>query len=374
MVVDDSAVIRGLISRILETAGGIKVIASVSNGEAAVAALDRYKPEVVVLDIEMPVMDGMTALPLLLRKDRTIQVLMASTLTLRNADISMEAMRKGAADYIPKPTSTTEISGGADFRRDIVDKVRMLGLVARRRRGMAPTTARSSAFAPRTATSSAPASGERRTTPSLHQSNAKIALRPRKHSPVAAIGIGSSTGGPQALFKVFGMLKAAPPKQPIFITQHMPATFTTILAEHISRVYGRPVREVEDGDVVEPGGVYVARGDHHMVLEKRGAQVVIHTPQTPPENFCRPAVDPMFRSLADVYGGGVLGVVLTGMGSDGAKGGVVLADRGGNVIAQDEATSVVWGMPGATAQAGACMAILPVEQIAPEMKKVIAGL
>jgi two-component system chemotaxis response regulator CheB len=198
--------------------------------------------------------------------------------------------------------------------------------------------------------------------------NATIILRhaPIEHPEVLAIG--SSTGGPQALFNVVGSL-SKDVRQPILITQHMPATFTTILAEHLTRVSNRPCAEAKDGDPVEQGRIYVAPGDFHMVVEGGAGKRVIRLLKTPPENFCRPAVDPMLRSLADSYGKRVLVAILTGMGYDGQKGAERITQVGGTVIAQDEASSVVWGMPGAVALAGLCTAVMPIGDIGPYLQR-----
>jgi len=379
MVVDDSAVVRGLITRMLEDAADVQVVTSVPNGEAAVKALDRYDIEVVLLDIEMPVMDGMTALPLMLKKRPDLKVIMASTLTLHNADISLRALELGAIDYIPKPTATRELSGGADFKRELLEKVVTLGAVLRKsgarraapRPGMTPSPARVPFQRPGApAPAAAPLSGGRG---SLLSPTAPIKLRQHKIEFPDIIAIGSSTGGPQALFKVLGDLRqGVPPKQPIIITQHMPATFTTILAEHITRVSGWPAKEGQDGEVLKGGNVYIAPGGFHMLVESKGVEQILRIIDAPPENFCKPAVDPMFRSVAKVYGRRALAVVLTGMGADGAKGGGVIVEAGGTVIAQDEETAVVWGMPGAAAQAGICSAVLPLPEIGAYIKKVAA--
>jgi two-component system, chemotaxis family, protein-glutamate methylesterase/glutaminase len=365
MVVDDSAVIRGLITRALETDPGVQVVATVGNGQLAILQLARTDVDVIVLDIEMPVMDGITALPELLKTAPDVKIVMASTLTQRNAQVSIEAMQKGASDYIPKPSSTGEIHGSADFKRELIEKVKALGRLRRDRRdrNKAAGAPDPKGPAPRAAAAGAPAR------PSLLSPTTPVQLRPFGRIPPQIVGIGSSTGGPQALFTVLGALSPAM-RLPIVITQHMPATFTTILAEHIARTSKRPSAEGKDGEAIEPGKIYLAPGDFHMVVETDGARKIIKLNKNPPESFCRPAVDPMFRSLAAAYGASVLGVVLTGMGSDGAKGGKVLADAGGSVIAQDEATSVVWGMPGATAQAGVCSAVLPVDKIAGEIARV----
>ncbi|MCA0451454.1 MAG: chemotaxis response regulator protein-glutamate methylesterase [Proteobacteria bacterium] len=368
MVVDDSAVIRGLITRALEVDPGIQVVATVSNGQLAVSQMSRSDVDVIVLDIEMPVMDGLTALPELLKAAPDVKIIMASTLTQRNAQVSIEALQKGASDYIPKPSSTGEIHGSADFKRDLIEKVKALGKTRRDRRDRNKAAGIPEAKpAPAARAISVPG-----TRSSLLSPSAPVVLRPFARSNPQIVGIGSSTGGPQALFTVLGNLPASF-RLPIVITQHMPATFTTILAEHIARVAKRPSAEGRDGEPIEPGKIYLAPGDNHMVVETQGTQKIIRLNKNPPENFCRPAVDPMFRSLAAAYGPSVLGVVLTGMGSDGAKGGRVLVDAGANVIAQDEASSVVWGMPGAAANAGICSALLPIDKVAGEIAR-IAGV
>ncbi|ABC21327.1 chemotaxis-specific methylesterase [Rhodospirillum rubrum F11] len=358
MVVDDSAVVRGLETRMLEEDPAIQVVASVGNGQMAVQALDRHDIEVVILDIEMPVMDGLTALPELLRKSPNLKVIMASTLTLRNAEVTLKALQMGASECLAKPTTSREISGGTDFRHDLVEKVKALGGARRRALGRAAPTARAGG-----------AVVERKVgaLPSLMAQRAQqpISLRPAAEERPDIIAIGSSTGGPQALFTVFGdMRKGGWPSQPIVVTQHMPATFTTILAGHIERVAGVPTAEAKDGDPIRGGHIYIAPGDYHMVVETRGTEKILRLNQDPPESFCRPAVDPLFRSVAKAYGRRVLAVVLTGMGADGSKGGKIIAESGGTVIAQDEPSSVVWGMPGATAQIGACSAVLPLKDIA----------
>lgn len=375
MVVDDSAVIRGLITRALEADPGVQVVATVGNGQLAVGQLGRTDVDVIVLDIEMPVMDGLTAIPKLLEVAPDVKIIMASTLTQRNAQSSIEAMNKGAADYIPKPSSTGEIHGSTDFKRELTDKVKALGRARRDKRDRSraagvPETRPQSTETTRAASAAGVQPVSARS--SLLSPQTPIQLRAAGRTSPQIVAIGSSTGGPQALFAVLGALPAAM-RLPIVITQHMPATFTTILAEHIQRTAKRPCAEGVDGQTLEAGRIYLAPGDNHMKIESQGTQKIIRITKEPPENFCRPAVDPMFRSVAAAFGPAVLGVVLTGMGSDGAKGGKVLVEAGGTVIAQDEATSVVWGMPGAAAMAGICAAVLPIEKIAGEIAK-IAGV
>lgn len=359
MVVDDSAVVRGLITRMLEAQSDIQVVSSVGNGKMAVDSLARNEIEVVVLDIEMPVMDGLTALPKMLEADKEIRVIMASTLTSRNADISLKALQAGAVDYIPKPSSSRELSGGQDFGEELVSKVRIHAETRRKVKGLPTGALRQRSAVARPAP--------------ITQKNKEIVLRtPTLRERPDIIAIGSSTGGPQALFAVLKGLHGKV-TQPIVITQHMPATFTKILAEHINRMTGWACEEATDGVVIKPGQVYLAPGDYHMTVEGTGPQKVLRLNQDPPENFCRPAVDPMLRSVVAAYGRKVLTVILTGMGSDGLKGGKVVVENGGDLIAQDEATSVVWGMPGAVAQAGICSAVLPLENIASYVVKTAQG-
>jgi two-component system, chemotaxis family, protein-glutamate methylesterase/glutaminase len=356
MLVDDSAVVRGLVTRILEEDPGIAVAVSVSNGQMAMSALERNDIDVILLDIEMPVMDGMTALPKLLAIDPGVRIIMQSTLTLKGADISMRALQVGAADYIPKPTSTRDLAGGMDFKTELLGKVKALGHARRR-------------DPRRVARSGVPNSAARPLPPRPVAPVAPPTLRGHAVESPDVIAIGSSTGGPQALFSLLGVMRAGTVRQPILITQHMPATFTTILAEHITRVSGWEAREGQDGEPIRGGRVYVAPGDFHMVVENRGNEKLIRLNKNPPENFCRPAVDPMLRSLATVYGRRILACILTGMGSDGLRGGQMVVAAGGTMIAQDEASSVVWGMPGAVAGAGLCSAILPLPEIAPWIMK-----
>ncbi len=379
MVVDDSAVVRGLINRMLDSDPAVTVVASVGNGQIALGVLERQEVDVVVLDIEMPVMDGMTALPKMLKINPSLQVIMASTLTLKNAEISMRALEAGAADYIPKPTSTKNIAGESDFREILIAKVKALGMRRRVSRGGArpsgagaasPSVARPSTFGAAGAAAQSTSAATRPVVP-LHGSS-KIVLRNAMTEIPQVLAIGSSTGGPQALFAVLSGLRAGSiPPQPILITQHMPATFTTILAEHISRVSGWTAAEAKDGEAIKSGRVYIAPGDFHMIVESKGLEKVLRLNKNPPENFCRPAVDPMLRSVAQVWGKGALVCILTGMGYDGMKGGQAIVAAGGTVVAQDEATSVVWGMPGAVATAGVCSAVLPLPEIAPYLQKLM---
>lgn len=364
MVVDDSAVVRGLIVRMLEEDPAVQVVASVSNGQMAVNTLERLPVDVAILDIEMPVMDGLTALPKLLAIDPALKIIMASTLTVKNAEVSLRALQAGAADYIPKPSTSRDLVGGQDFRQTLVAKVHALAHSARR-----PGQPTRSVAAQPAAVSARPTAPRPAPVP---PHPGPVTLRQPSPDLPEVIAIGSSTGGPQALFAVLGGLKPGSVKQPILITQHMPATFTTILAQHINRVTGWEAAEGQDGEVIRAARVYLAPGDFHMLVEARGTDKIIRLSKAAPENFCRPSVDPMLRTIAQAWGKRVLVVILTGMGSDGLRGGQAVIAAGGTVIAQDEASSVVWGMPGAVATAGLCSAVLPLPEIAPYMLKLAA--
>lgn len=367
MVVDDSVVIRGLISRWIEAEPDMTVAASLRTGLDAVNQLERVNPDVAVLDIEMPELDGIQALPQLLAKKRNLIVIMASTLTRRNAEISFKALSLGAADYIPKPESTREASAAETFRHDLLQKIRNLGAKVRRLQSATSPPLVPAIGRPREPLPVPPRA------PASVASQAALLKRPFSSIAPRVLLIGSSTGGPQALMTLVAEIGAVIDRVPVLITQHMPPTFTTILAEHLSRSSHKPAHEGIDGEIVKPGQIYLAPGGKHMRVARQGANIVIALDDGPPVNFCKPAVDPLFNSAIDVWQGAILAVILTGMGSDGMRGGKDIVAAGGNVIAQDEATSVVWGMPGAAANAGICSAILPLNQIAPKLVRLFSG-
>jgi two-component system chemotaxis response regulator CheB len=361
MVVDDSVVIRGMISRWIQSETDMVVAASLRTGLDAVNQIERIDPDVAVLDIEMPELDGISALPLLLAKKRNLIIIMASTLTRRNAEISFKALSLGASDYIPKPESTREPAAAETFRHDLIQKIRHLGAKVRR-------TGHGLASSPL-----APGRDPLARAPMAPVAQPQLMRRAfSTHAPRALL-IGSSTGGPQALMTLVTELGAVIDRFPVLITQHMPPTFTTILAEHLARSSRRPAHEAVDGEIVKPGQIYLAPGGRHMRVVRRGAEAAIALDDGPPVNFCKPAVDPLFTSAIDVWQGNLLALILTGMGSDGMRGGKEVVAAGGNVIAQDEATSVVWGMPGAAANAGICAAVLPLSQIAPKLVRLFSG-
>lgn len=370
MVVDDSVVIRGLISRWIAAEPDMVVAASLRTGLDAVNQVERVNPDVAVLDIEMPELDGISALPQLLAKKRNLIIIMASTLTRRNAEVSFKALSLGAADYIPKPESTREAAAAEIFHHDLIQKIRSLGAKVRRTVPVSSAPGHSTASPPL-----APSLDRMRELRPTQPPVVQPPLIRRAFSSQAprALLIGSSTGGPQALMTLVGEIGAVIDRFPVLITQHMPPTFTTILAEHLARSSHRPAHEAVDGEIVKAGRIYLAPGGRHMRVVRRGTDVAIALDDGPAVNFCKPAVDPLFSSAIDVWQGGILAVVLTGMGSDGMRGGKEIVAAGGSVIAQDEATSVVWGMPGAAANAGICSAILPLAQIAPKLVRLFAG-
>ncbi len=337
MVCDDSAVVRSAIAAILERDPQIRVIARAANGAQAVAAARLVAIDVVVLDIEMPVMDGLAALPLLLAHDPGLRVIVASSLTTRGADIALHALRLGAADCLAKPSSGPLERAG--FAAELLAKVRGL---ARLRH------------------------------PAAAADDAACTPAPPPARRPALLAIGSSTGGPQALF---ALVEALGPGLgvPVVLTQHMPATFTPLLAQHLTRLGAMPCDEAQDGAALRPGRIALAPGNRHLLVRRERGALRSVLSDAAPENHCRPAVDAMLRSACAACDGAVLVVMLTGMGQDGLAGTALVVQAGGAAIAQDAATSVVWGMPGAIARAGLAHAVLPLPQIAPRILRLLSG-
>ncbi len=337
MIVDDSAVVRGMVKKAFESVDEISLIASIHDGQQAVDDIGKYDVDVIILDIEMPRMDGVTALPLLLKASPKTKVIMASTLTMKGAGVSMKCLTLGASDYIEKP-----VSGSSEiYYRDLILKVKALGGV----RQIAPKL-------------------ERKVSTAVPSGRIKYPMIPPK-----ALAIASSTGGPQVLMRVMKELEDKLKRVPIFITQHMPATFTAILAQNLMRELGRDVYEAQDGQVVVAGGVYLAPGDYHMRMVKKDNDIVVSLNQGEQVNFCRPAADPMIESLVDIYKSNLMLAVFTGMGSDGLHGAEALKSAGGMVLAQDEATSTVWGMPKAIVDNNLQDAELPLDKLASYIAK-----
>jgi two-component system chemotaxis response regulator CheB len=347
LLCDDSAVARGMLERLMVTDAAIRVVGKAVNGLEAVRAVQAGGIDVVLLDVEMPIMDGLVALPRLLEADSAVRVLMTSSLTTRGAGIALEAIRLGAADFIPKPTSMGAAATDDGFRAELVAKVLGLGRQCRAQRAHAPRSGRNVSV--------------RIAAPAV-----SLQLRPAPRLAPSVLAIGSSTGGPAALLSLFQAL-GNKIGVPIVLTQHMPATFTAQLATHIQRLGGATCSEAVHGEPLRAGHVHLAPGNRHLTVVGRDAGATISLTDDPPENFCRPAVDPMLRSLSAAFPGRVLVLMLTGMGQDGLAGAQRVVADGGCVIAQDEASSVVWGMPGAVARAGLCHAVLPLSEIAPKL-------
>ena len=376
MIVDDSAVVRGLISRWLEQERDMVLAGLATDGAKGIEKVREIQPDVLILDIEMPNMGGLEALPKLLAAKPGLKVLMASTLTTRGANVTIRALELGAADYIPKPDSA-RIGGADGFRTELLTKIR--ALCGRTRQWPTPAAAPTPGSSPAPHSLHAPQPHTEARTSSFSpaaltpKTPATPTLRPRSGPKrIDCLVVGASTGGPPAL-RNFLVGLGPDWKLPILIVQHMPATFTTILAEHLDKALPQKVQEAKDGMLIESRNVYIAPGDWHMTIKNDPICKLIKLDQGPQVNWCRPAVDPLFRSAADVYGNHALGVVLTGMGHDGRDGASALVNVGASVMAQDEATSVVWGMPGAVAEAGLAEIIKPIEGLAAACKAFARG-
>jgi two-component system chemotaxis response regulator CheB len=342
LIVDDSVVIRRLIKEILDGDSRLEVVGVAHNGQVAIAKVDELKPDVVTMDIEMPVMNGVDAVKAIRKTHPRLPIVMFSTLTERGASATMDALAAGASDYVTKPANVGSVM---ESRQSIAEQLipKLVALTGARR--LVGVT--KAALPP--------------PQPPAGQSKATAAAR--RTTPFGLLAIGSSTGGPDALATVMASLPGDLPV-PVVITQHMPPVFTKMLAQRLDSICKLSISEAVQGDLVERGRVLIAPGGLHMELKSRGTGVVVNLTDAPPENFCRPAVDVMFRSVASIYRNRVLAVVLTGMGRDGASGAGVIRTAGGEVFAQDEASSVVWGMPGATVMAGQADRVLPLQQIA----------
>jgi two-component system, chemotaxis family, protein-glutamate methylesterase/glutaminase len=336
LVVDDSVVVRRLVSKALEAEGSTEVAGVAADGRIALASVERLQPDAVILDLQMPVMDGLTALDAIRDRWPALPVIIFSTQTAQGAEITLDALARGANDYVLKPS---EVLGPTEAMARIADALvpRILAFcTSRAQRPLAPP----------------PPSGRPLTSPGR----------------IDAVAIAISTGGPTALARVLPELPATLPV-PILVVQHMPPMFTRILAERLDRDSELRIVEAADGQAVQPGGVWIAPGDHHMTVERTGATVRIRTNTGPRENSCRPSADPLFRSVAAAYGPNALGVVMTGMGSDGLRGAEELVAAGAHVLAQDEDTSVVWGMPGFVVNGGLADVAVPLGEIAEQIAR-----
>ena len=370
LVIDDSAVARGLMTRWIEEDPDLVLVGSAVDGEQGIRKAEELRPDLIVLDVEMPKMDGLAALPILLKTVPACRIVMASTLTRRGGEVTIRALSMGAADYAPKPQAG-RLAGAEEFRRDLLSKLKAL---APRPIPPVPSVRDVRPAAPEArspAAAAAPAPVKRAFQP-VASAPISRGTTPRSTSRPSIIAIGSSTGGPEALRNVTSKFSEGL-TVPIVIAQHMPALFTKILAEHLGKASSLPCKEVEHGERLQAGHIYVAPGDFHFTVRRDAAGFYAALDQSPPINFCRPAVDPLFRSVAEATGGNALGVILTGMGHDGRDGSRALRAAGGTILAQDEATSIVWGMPGAVAEAGLADQILPLSQIGSDIVRRAKG-
>lgn len=346
LLADDSSAVRRMVSETLARHAGMEVVGLAADGREALRLLPKTKPDVVILDVEMPVMDGMDTLKEIRKTDPRLPVVMFSSLTVSGGEATLEALEQGANDYVAKPSGSENVQQAVDYiNTQLVPRIRQWGK---------KPAAESSGLAHRErAEPGGVVPGSRRRT-SGHQ--------------VDVVTIGSSTGGPNALAEIVAQLPASL-ETPVLIVQHMPALFTKLLAERLDRGCALKVQEATHGVVVRAGEVWLAPGDQHMTVVRRGTEVRLELNHGPQENSCRPAVDVLFRSVADVYGGRSLAVILTGMGKDGLEGCRILRQRGAYVLVQDEASCVVWGMPRAVAEANLADQIVPLKQMHAEITR-----
>ena len=345
-MVDDAVVMRKIITETLSRDPDLEVVGVAPNGRIALQKLTQINPDIVTLDVEMPDMDGLAMLRELRKSHPNLPVIMFSTITSRGADATLEALARGATDYVTKPSNLGNVGECIErLQSELVSKIKL------HCRHLFPAAAAA------------------RPLPKIIPGAADLivpSFPAASKSPVEIVCLGTSTGGPNALAEVFRDFSADFPV-PIVIVQHMPPVFTAMLADRLSANARMKFHEGAEGQVIEPGHGYIAPGGRHMEVRRSGVQFRLHLQDGPPENSCRPAVDVLFRSVVAAYGGNILGVVMTGMGQDGLRGCELIRERRGQVIVQDEASSVVWGMPGSVAEAGYADKILPLNQIAPEL-------
>ena len=341
LVVDDSTVIRKLLCETLAKDPELEILGSAGDGRIALAKIQQLKPDLITLDIEMPVMDGLETLKELRKTHSRLPVIMFSTLTERGASATLEALSLGASDYVTKPSNTGSAAVAiAAIQAELIPKIKALC-------GMAPA--------------------KLKTVPLLAP-RLPVAGRQRLKLPIEIVAIGTSTGGPNALAEVLPHIPKDFPV-PIVVVQHMPPLFTRLLADRLASQSEIPVAEGVAGVKLTPGCAWIAPGNFHMTVVRSGLSSQLELNQLPPEHSCRPAVDPLFRSVAGGFRGHVLAVVMTGMGSDGVLGAQQIREAGGEVIVQDQASSVVWGMPGLVHAAGHADAVYPLNQLAPEITR-----
>lgn len=352
LIVDDSVVVRRLLSNVLDGDAALEVVGTAPNGKIALAKISQVNPDLIVLDVEMPEMDGLETLAAIRKQDRNIPVIMFSALTDLGAVATLNALALGATDYVTKPHNMKSKEAALEHvREQLIPKIKAFCNGKRQKMGSIKVREKETI-----ATIKSPIQ------PRLISSNSAVNIK----SKVEIVAVGVSTGGPNALEIILQDLPANFPV-PIVIVQHMPPVFTKRLADRLTSKCKIRVEEAVTGGILEPGAVWIAPGDYHMVLEKQGFGARIRTHQEARENSCRPAVDVLFRSTAKIYGAGVLGVVLTGMGQDGLLGCQNIREAGGKIIVQDEASSVVWGMPGSVANSGFADRVVSLQDMAAEI-------
>jgi len=351
LVVDDSVVIRRLVTHALEQDPVLEVVGVASNGAIALQRIPQFNPDVLTLDIEMPEMDGLETLRRVRREYPKLRVIMFSTLTARGAAITLEALTLGADDYVAKASNEGSLDRSLTrLREELVPKIKQFFHIAGQSRP---------AIQLQPAQVSAPAP--------LVWRGAPVKQRPKVRPKVLVIGV--STGGPTALGAILPELPAGFPL-PVLVVQHMPPLFTRLLADRLNTACRLPVEEASQDALVGKGKILIAPGDYHLRVASNGGIARVCLDQSPPQNSCRPAVDALFTSIGEVYGGAAIAVILTGMGQDGLRGVGILKARGASVLAQDEASSVVWGMPGAVVNAGLADCVLPLDQVVPEILRI----
>ena len=346
LVVDDSFVVRELMSRWIGAEPGLEVVGTAKNGRDALRLVDELRPDIVLLDLEMPDGDGLTVLPGLLARRPDLSVVIVSTLTQRNAELSLRCLALGAVDYVPKPTTRGSSAGSLDFRGELLAK---LSSLAGRHGG------------DRAAIRLPPRSEPRETRVTASARKARLVV------------IGASTGGPRAITNVLLGLAEVSRQVPILLLQHMPAVFTAAFARSVADETGLAVAEAENGEPLRPGRVYVAPGGRHLGLFAPSGTPLARLVEGPAVQHCRPSLDILFADAARLFGPGCLGVVLTGMGSDGTEGAKAVVQAGGTILAQDEGTSIVWGMPGSIVRHGLARAVLPIGSIAGAVADLVGG-
>jgi len=358
LIVDDSVVARGLFSRWVSEHPRLTVAGTAADGVNGIRAADRHKPTIIILDLDMPVMDGLTALPEILKVSPSSAVVIASSLTARSARLTLQCLMLGALDLQPKPENNRDLTMLLTFREELM--ARLVGLIdpaqtGRRRH----TSGKTSALA-------APRASLALVQP-VHSDHH---ILPLEVAPRALL-IGASTGGPRAVLTLLDDLGDACDHFPVIVAQHMPAMFTAALADQMTTRLGRQAREASHGEVPQAGRIYIAPGGRHLRLTKADGQVRMRLEDSAPVNFCRPSIDLVFSDAAAAYGESALAVVLTGMGTDGLEGARLLHQSGACIIAQDEATSVVWGMPGAVSRQGIAHHVLPLPGIGPAIRAAV---